>query len=548
VKDKAENFLKNKDDMKKEFFSLLFYFATAHVLAQNTFFVNGVFIAPPGTSIVLQNNNIDNLSLIAKKDTVEAGINIFKFPKSLVKAAKYNISVKSLTSGMATKITNGQGVLPIPGNGIKVECDYKFDLISRSTNNTNFSSFYESGMPAVAGANGEDGRYVAFMSNAAGFCGSTGKYRQLFWRDRNTGITKMISAAENGEAGNGDSYAPSMTPDGRTVAFESNATNLVDGDKNRVKDIFVWDSNTGKIKRVSVGADGIEANGESFEPSITTGEIAYTSSATNLVPGMEKSSMANVFWRNLITDEQKLLSIEYQTKKPAGGSSPSISMVAGDSTKIAFNSSSPNLVPGDKNNLWDIFLYSKNNPLKRISLTYNGQERNQGNESSTRGVRPSISGDGRYVAFATTATNMVPDDKNNAQDIFVADTQKDTVIRVSVDSKGVEGNGDSPIGQGQKIAISYDGQWTAFNTKAKNLGAPDYNFFMHQSFTGETRPVTTGKDGCITTQPVMSANASYVVFGMCPKLDSRFPASGIFAAYTTIAGTRFGDTNTLLKK
>jgi len=71
---------------------------------------------------------------------------------------------------------------------------------------------------------------------------------------------------------------------------------------------------------------------------------------------------------------------------------------------------------------------------------------------------------------------------------------------------------------------------------------------MHQSFTGETKAVTTGKDGCITTQPVMSANASYLVFGMCPKLDSRFPASGIFAAYTTSAGTRFGDTTTKTKK
>ncbi len=464
--------------MKKIFFLLLFYFTVSNLQAQKTSFVNGIFIAPAGTTIALQNNNADNLSLTAKKDANTYSQNIFKFLKPLAAGAKYAVSIKTSPALMATKITNGQGVLPIPGDGVKVECDYKFDLVSRSTNNATFSSFYESSMPAVAGNNEEEGRYVAFISNATGFCGSTGKYRQLFWRDRNTGITKMISAAENGEAGNGDSYAPSMTPDGRTVAFESNATNLVDGDKNRVKDIFVWDSNTGKIKRVSVGADGIEANGESFEPSITTGEIAYTSSATNLVSGMEKSSMANVFWRNLITDEQKLLSIEYQTKKPAGGSSPSISMVAGDSTKIAFNSSSPNLVPGDKNDFWDIFLYSKNKPLKRISLTYNGQERNQGNESSTRGVRPSISGNGRYVAFATTATNMVPDDKNNAQDIFVADTQKDTVIRVSVDSKGIEGNGDSPIGQGQKIAISYDGQCTAFNTKAKNLGAPDYNFFM----------------------------------------------------------------------
>lgn len=525
--------------MKKIMKLLTVCFLTTMANAQTGSFVTGVFIAPSGTNIGLQNSNGDNLSLVAKKDTLTYSKNIFKFSKSLAAATKYNITIKSVPANMAFKITNGQGVTPIPANTVKVECDYKFDLVSRSTKDATFSSFYESNMPAIAGDNDEEGRYVAFISNAAGFCGTTGKYRQLFWRDRNTGVTKLISAANNGEAGNGDSYAPSMTPDGHTVAFESNATNLVDGDKNNVKDIFIWDSFTGKTKRVSEGPNGIEANGESFEPSLTRGEIAFTSSATNLVAGVDAGSMVNVYWRNLVTGDQKLVSMDYKTKKGAGGSRPSISMVAGDSTKIAFHSASPNLVAGDNNNFWDIFLYSKNKPLKRISLTYNGEERNQGNESATRDVKPSISGNGRYVAFTTTATNMVPDDKNNAQDVFVADTEKDTVIRVSVDANGKEGNGDSPIGQGEKIAISYDGSWTAFNTKATNLGAPDYNFFMHQSVSGETRAVTTGKDGCITTQPVMAINASYVVFGMCSKLDIRFQSSGIFAAYTGIAGTRF---------
>lgn len=534
--------------MKKTIQFLMLCFATSQLQAQNSSFVNGIFIAPPGTTIALQNNNADNITLIAKKDTGIASRNVFKFPTPLASNAKYNASIKSAPAGMACKITNGQGVASITGNAVNVECDYKFDLVSRSAKDATFSSFYESSMPAVAGDNGEEGRYVAFVSNAAGFCGETGKYRQLFWRDRNTGITKLISKAANGEAGNGDSFAPSITHDGRTVAFESNAANLVEGDKNSVKDIFVWDSFTGKIQRVSVGPGGVEANGESFEPSLTTGEIAFTSSATNLVPGVDAGSMVNVYWRNLLTGEQKLVSVDYKTKKGAGGSRPSISMVAGDSTKIAFHSSSPNLVPGDKNNFWDIFLYSKNKPLKRISLTYNGEERNQGNESATRDVKPSISGDGRYVAFATTATNMVPNDNNAAQDVFVADTETGTVIRASIDSKGIEGNGDSPIGQGEKIAISYDGKWTAFNTKATNLGAPDYNFIMHQSETGETRAVTTGKDGCITTQPVMSINASYVVFGMCPKLDARFSSSGIFAAYTGIAGTRFSKQTEVIKK
>ena len=524
------------------FLSLLAF----HLLAQTTRSVNGVFLAPPGSIIILQNNAVDNLSVVVKKDT--SFRTDFKFLKPLAVKAKYNVTVKTAPAGMVCRITNGNGVMPQNGNPVKVECDFKYDLVSRSTNNANFSTFYESSVPAVAGGVNEEGRYVAFVSNSENFCGTTGKHRQIFWRDRNTGKTILVSRGTKGEEGDNDSYAPSMSMDGHTVAFESNATNLVDGDKNGFKDVFVWDSSTGKIQRVSVGPKGVEANGESFEPSLGTGEIAFTSSASNLVTGVDAGSMVNVYWLNLSTGEQKLISVDYKTKKGGGGSRPSISMVAGDSTKIAFHSASPNLVPGDKNNLWDIFVYSKNKPLKRISLTYKGEEREQGEESATRDVKPSISGNGRYVAFSTTASNLVPNDNNNSQDVFVVDTEKDTVVRVSIDSKGIEGNGDSPIGQGEKVAISYDGKWTAYNSKAKNLGAPDYNFFTHNSTTGETRAVTTGNDGCLTTQPVMSINASYVVFGMCPKLDSRFQSSGIFAAYTGIDGTRFGDLRVSVKK
>lgn len=527
--------------MKKNIQLFILCLLTSQMQAQPTSFVNGVFIAPPGATIVLQNSNADILSLVAKKDTGVASRTILKFPKSLAAGAKYNVTIKTAPAGMVSKITNGNGVMPQTVNGVKVESDYKYELVSRSTKDANFSTFYEGGSPAVAGGNKEEGRYVAFVSNSVKFCGTSGKFRQIFWRDRNTGKTVLVSKGIKEEEGNNDSFAPSMSIDGHTVAFESNANNLVDGDKNGVKDIFIWDSSTDKIQRISVGTGGMESNGESFEPSLSTGEIAYTSSASNLVAGVDPGSMVNVYWRDLTTGEQKLISVDYKTKKGGGGSRPSISLIAGDSTKIAFYSASPNLVKGDKNDFWDIFLYSKNKPLKRISLAYNGEERNQGNESSTRDVRPSISGNGRFVAFASTATNLVPDDKNNAQDIFVVDTQKDTLVRASLDSKGMEGNGDSPIGQGEKIAISYDGKWTAFNSKAKNLGAPDYNFFIHNTTTGETRAVTTGSDGCITTQPVISVNSSYVVFGMCPKLDSRYLSSGIFAAYTGIAGTRFSN-------
>ncbi|MGO8055638.1 hypothetical protein, partial [Rhizobium leguminosarum] len=109
-----------------------------------------------------------------------------------------------------------------------------------------------------------EGRYVAFISSASGFSGSTGKHRQVFWRDRNTGVTKLISVGVgSSEASNGDCYAPAISGDGKTVAFESNATNLVQEDKNGVRDVFIWQAATNTIKKASIGAGGKETNANS---------------------------------------------------------------------------------------------------------------------------------------------------------------------------------------------------------------------------------------------------------------------------------------------
>ena len=523
--------------MKKIFFVVILSTITVQLQAQNTTALNGTFFAPSGTKIILQNNNTDDLALTAKKDTGKIySRNPFSFTKKLAAGANYNVTVKSIPVGMSCKITNGYNVMP--STGVKIECDNSYDLISRSTKDSTLSTFYECTSPVVAGPLTYEGRYVAFVSYGAGFCGTTGKYRQIFWRDRNTGITKLVSLNVNGEEGNGNSFAPSMSVDGHTVAFESYATNLVEGDANGVRDIFVWDFFTGKVQRVSVGAGNVEANAQSFQPSVMAGEIAYVSNASNLTGGVDGTSTTNVYWSNLTTGEQKLISIDPKTGKGVGGSNPSINMDGGGGTKIAFCSYASSLVADDNNGLWDIFVWNPYKPLKRVSLTSTGGERNQGTESSSRDVAPSISGNGRYVAFATTATNMVPNDNNNAQDVFVVDTETGAVVRASVNINGKEGDADSPIGQGEKIAINYDGTWTAFTTRATTLGVPEFNIVMHNGITGETRTVSK-VTGSQVGVPVLSLKANYVIFGMGSPLDARFKSSGIFAAFTAISGSRF---------
>jgi Tol biopolymer transport system component len=232
-----------------------------------------------------------------------------------------------------------------------------------------------------------------------------------------------------------------------------------------------------------------------------------------------------------------MISIDPIAQKGGGGSRPSISY---DGNRIAFYSNAATLVANDNNGIWDIFLWEKNNAvLKRVSLTADGKERNQGNESANRIVAPAISGNGRYIAFTTTADNMIPGGESNIfQDVFVYDINTGTTVIASNSSAGKPGNADSPIEQGEKIALSFDGNWVAFSTNASNLGVPAANVVMHNMSTGKNQLISS-VSGSSVGRPSISYSGSYVVFGIGAKLDSRFPSSGIFANYTGVGPCRF---------
>ncbi|MDP3312742.1 hypothetical protein [Lutibacter sp.] len=497
--------------------------------------LSGIYSAPGGTAIILQNNGKADLTLIAKKETGNNfSTNTFHFPTSLLDSTKFKIALKKIPIGQTANIYAGaEGKMPRDKNILRVGCDFTYDHISRSTNDKSFSTFYDGSDAAVGGNNGEEGRYVTFVTTAVGLNGSTGKHRQIFWRDRNTGITKLISASPNGEEGNGDCYSPAISGDGKSVAFESYSSNLVQSDKNGFRDIFIWQSGTNKIETVSIGTGGAETNAESYEPSVSGDGnfIAFTSMASNISATEKGTSNNNVFLRDMKLGSTIMISIDPIAKKGGGGSKPSISY---DGTRIAFYSHTATLVTNDNNGLWDIFLWEKNiSKFKRISLTADGKERNQGTESANRIVAPAISGDGRYIAFTTTATNMVPGNINGYQDVYVYDINTGKTVIASNGANGISGNADSPIEQGEKIAISFDGKWVAFSTKASNLGVPASNIVMHNMSTGENRAVSN-VTGSSVGRPTISYSGGYVVFGIGAKLDSRFGSSGIFANYTGV--------------
>ena len=453
--------------MKKTILILSFTTFVVCIYAQS-----GIFYAPAGIGIVLQNNGKSDLSILPKKENGKTfTLTNFNFPTQLEDGAKFSITAKNITAGQTIYMYPGaNGTMPQNGK-TQVASDYTYDLVTRSSNDAKFSTFYDGSDAVVGGNPGEEGRYIAYVSSAV-FSGGSGKYRQIFWRDRNTGTTKIISAASTGEECNGDCYAPAISGDGKSVAFESNATNLITDDKNGVKDIFIWHSVTNKVERVSVGKDDKEANAASYEPSVSGDgyRIAFTSTASNISTTQKGESNNNVFLRDMQLNTTIMISIDPSSKKGGGGSNASI---AYDGKRMAFYSQTSTLVNDDKNGLWDIFLWEQNSPqLKRISLTADGKERNQGEESVNRIVAPSISGNGRYIAFTTTASNMVPGDDKYFQDVFIYDTQTNTTIIASTTADGKMGNADSPIGQGEKIAISYDGNYAAYSTKATNLGVP----------------------------------------------------------------------------
>ncbi len=355
-----------------------------------------------------------------------------------------------------------------------------------------------------------DGRFVAFESLATNLVGAdtNGAY-DVFVRDRQTGATTRVSVSSAGAQATDFSEAPSISGDGRYVAFQSNAANLVPGDTNG-NDVFVHDRQTGATTRVSVASAGTQGNQNSFAPSISADGrfVAFYSLATDLVPGPDTNGGADVFIHDRATSQTTRIS---QTPTGAFGAGASYNpSVSADGRFVAFWSDAPNLVAGDTNGAFDVFLHDRQTgTTTRVSVSSLGA---QGNAESRM---PSISADGRFVAFFATATNLVAGDTNNAYDVFVHDTQTATTTRVSVSSSGSQA-----LGQSIEPSISADGRRVAFQSPAANLVAGDVNargdVFVHDRQTGVTTlasVTTAGAQGdSHSFHPAIAHNGRHIVF------------------------------------
>jgi Tol biopolymer transport system component len=362
--------------------------------------------------------------------------------------------------------------------------------------------------PEISGA----GQDVAFLSYATTLVPSdTNNAGDTFVHATDTATTERVSVATAGTQANGGGLGrPALSGDGRVVAFDSSATNLVANDTNHAFDVFVRDRDGGETTRVSVGPGGAEAHGDSFSASISAdGQlVAFESRAPDLI-APPASGNGDVFVHDRNSGVTTRVSVG-----PGGIAADGRSFAAAisaDGRFVAFQSLADNLVAGDTNAVGDVFVHDRvSGMITRASVDSDGL---QGNVDS---VEPVLSADGRYVAFASFATNLVVGDTNGVEDIFVHDRTTRLTTRVSVPVGGGEADGPSSTPR-----ISADGRYVSFTSAATNLvpgvtGGGDV--YVHDRASGLTTLASVGANGTAGDQ--LSADSSLSADGAATAFAS----------------------------
>ena len=381
---------------------------------------------------------------------------------------------------------------------------------------------HDSFNPAIS----QDGQFVAFQSVANNLTASDINLRQdIYVRDIATGTTERVSNSSGLIQGNEDSIEPAISHNGRYVAFESDATNLVTNDNNNVRDVFLHDRDTlstqrlsefgilsptegngasenvditcffgciavfesvatnlvagdtnnrrdifrkvgTSIDRISVDGSGGNSNGDSANPSLSAGGglVAFDSTATDLLTfGTDTNGFRDIYVRNTALGENSIVSVNWLGGYANGSSqNPDISA---DGRYVAFESLASDLILFDDNTTTAIYVRDRISQFtQKISVN------NAGESANGASLSPSISGNGRYVAFWSNASNLVADDTNLARDVFVRDRWTNTTSRISMGALEEQSNALS-----DQPAISEDGRYVAFTSAADNLVANDNN-------------------------------------------------------------------------
>lgn len=308
-----------------------------------------------------------------------------------------------------------------------------------------------------------DGRFALFASQSSNLVpNDTNGEVDVFVHDRQMQTSLRVSVDSTGAQGNDSSSDAAISADGRYVAFDSLASNLVPGDTNGVHDIFVHDLHIGQTTRVSVDSTGAQSDAESNDPAISADGrfVAFSSTASNLVPG-DTNGDVDIFVHDRVSGQTMRVSVASNGTETHGGSI--FAAISADGSCVAFCGFAADVVPDDTNDEPDLFVHDRvSGQTTRVSVDSSGAQAN------VRTLESSLSANGRYVAFETHAYNLVPGDAVGIEDVFVHDRETGQTTRVSVSANDVPGNAQSGA-----ASISADGQLVAFFSRAANLTPAD---------------------------------------------------------------------------
>jgi len=379
------------------------------------------------------------------------------------------------------------------------------------------------------------GRFVVFHSAASLVPGdAAGRDLDVFVRDRMRGTTEMVSVSTSGAEGDANSWPGDISANGRYVAFTSDAGNLVPHDTNDARDVFVRDRVAQRTFRASVSSAGTQTEtlGHSWSPSISANGrfVAFVSGSHRLVRG-DRNNFDDVFVRDLVARTTRTVSVSSAGRVANQGSTwPKISAKG---RFVAFSSSASNLVAADTNRGMDVFVRDRvARTTRMISVRPNGsQVRKQSHANA-------ISATGRFVVLQSRADLAGSGDTDQLSDVFVYDRRAGRSRRVSVSSTEEAGNLSAHGG-----SISADGRYVVFWSNSSNLVSPDVNggpdAFVRDRATGTTRLVDQNSLGeqpndARMGNPFLSADGRFVV--LTTSADNMVPDDTNFAYDAFVRG------------
>lgn len=425
-------------------------------------------------------------------------------------------------------------------------------LNSSGTGSSNGNSF--------AGNLSADDRYLVFMSSATDLVPNVmTTIDNIYVRDLRTGSNVLVSVNSAGtDGGNGGSYQSSITPDGRFVLFVSDATDLVPGDDNNAPDIFVRDLTAGTTTRVEY-LDASHANSSPGVPHISPDGrfVVFTSSVKLLA--FDNNDTDDIYVHDMVTGVTSLVSVS-RLRRRSGNQYSYNPQLSADGRYVVFESYASDLVYNDANGTGDVFVRDLLTGTTRIvSENYAGTGSGFGGQS----YRAKISADGRFVAFTSGARNLVADYPvmpANVGNVYIRDMASNTTSLVSVNNAGTGGGNYTSVNP----VISANGRFVAFLSGASDLVPVDTNnqedLFVRDLLTGTTVsptvliPEPTNLDSHLFINVTISNSGRFLIYSRAlndgPNRTKDIVLHDLIAGTTTLvsanrAGTGGGDRDSI---